>query len=315
MEVHLNVTDMMNDTDAQANQTMRKTFKVENLDGLRDSEIILNGYDIQVKCADNEQYVDDTIWPLHFQMEVSKVVLPDDDPEPGSFLYAVSVIIDRGQIPKSSVCEHTHYEVTVPLKVFFFNKDVGAAVNREIYWSEGDITDKQGQYSVHVAKFNKSFPAQSAIVGLHNIGFMLEWDRANKNRGRYIGQFEFFIKTVSFSTIAKQAYVGFQRGLLSPGLFPSSEKVQYTFGITTIAVAGPSQPKVGTVRNTQGQICIDDWKSLFWCSSEGMAEKTSDFVSIEVGGDDFEHLVTDAVAPVEHFRGSQKSTPAFTFLQ
>lgn len=186
MEIDLNMTDLMNYTGKEANQTMRKTFKVANPEGLRYSEVILNGYDIQIKCADHDEYKDDTIWPLHFQMMVEKVVLPEDQQEEGTFLYAVTVIIDRGQMPKTSICEHTHYDVTIPLKVFYFNKGVGADVLRKTYVSEGDITNKATQYSVHVAQFNKSFPAESAIVGLHNIAFMLQWDRENANRGRYV---------------------------------------------------------------------------------------------------------------------------------
>lgn len=80
MDIQLNFTDLMNYTGSQANQTMRKTFRVQNKGDLRFSEIVLNGYDIQIKCADHEEYFDDTIWPLHLQMMVEKVLLPDDQP-------------------------------------------------------------------------------------------------------------------------------------------------------------------------------------------------------------------------------------------
>lgn len=48
MEISLNATDAMNGSGSsqEANETMQKSFNVTTPDGLKDSEILLNGYDI-----------------------------------------------------------------------------------------------------------------------------------------------------------------------------------------------------------------------------------------------------------------------------
>jgi hypothetical protein len=124
---------------------------------------------------------------------------------------------------------------------------------------------------VYVANHDKSFNASSAIVGLQSIAFEIEYDGTALNRGRHVQQCEFFIKTVSFNENEKQAYIGFQRGMLQPSSwFAKTEKIDYSMKIASIALASSLEPKVNIVLNSYGTICADDPNTYFWCSSQGL---------------------------------------------
>lgn len=130
-----------------------------------------------------------------------------------------------------------NFDAIIPVKIYFFNKGVGADVTSKTFTLEGDITDSNPWYSVYIARFNESFPGKSVIVGLNHIGFELEWNARNTRRGRYIEQLGTYIKTVSFSEQGQHAQIGFERGIRTSGWFVSNEKVHYTTGIVAIAVA------------------------------------------------------------------------------
>lgn len=74
MDVNISATDFMNMTGShqEANETMQKTFTVTAPEGLKNSEILLNGYNIQVKCADAECSEGDAVWPFKFNIQVVK---------------------------------------------------------------------------------------------------------------------------------------------------------------------------------------------------------------------------------------------------
>lgn len=52
--------------------------------------------------------------------------------------------------------------------------------------------------------------------------------------------------------------------------------------IVSIALATSLEPKVNIVLNSWGQICVDDSNTWFYCSSQGMDQKTEDEVDISV---------------------------------
>ena len=164
----LNATDTL-DTTEQGNITMQKSVRLELPEGLEASEVLLNGYSIQMKCADSECAEGDAVWPFKFNIKVFKVSETD---------YTLTVEIHRGQTEsKERLGKHIHFDVLVPLKVFFFNEGRSAQSISKTYYSRGQTTDKNGQYSVHVAKFNKDLNASSVVVGLTNIGFEIEYDK------------------------------------------------------------------------------------------------------------------------------------------
>lgn len=89
-------------------------------------------------------------------------------------------------------------------------------------------------------------------------------------------------------------------------------------GIVTIAIAEPVKAKVSRVATAQGTICMDDWTSLFWCRSQGMADRTSDKVSIEVGEEMFaDNEVSDQWSNVHFFDdyAGEKEEKSEEFLQ
>lgn len=59
-----------------------------------------------------------------------------------------------------------HFDVNIPVKIVFFNEGEGAQAVSRTFNSTGQTTDKNTQYSVYVANFDKSFDASSVIVGL-----------------------------------------------------------------------------------------------------------------------------------------------------
>lgn len=120
MDLNINATDVMVTTagDQEANETMKKTFTVTAPEGLKNSEILLNGYDIQMKCADSECSEGDAVWPFKFMIDIAKNE---------EFTYTVTVIINRGQTEnKEKLGKHMHFDVTIPVKVFFFNQGEAA---------------------------------------------------------------------------------------------------------------------------------------------------------------------------------------------
>ena len=240
-----------------------------------------------MKCADSKCSEGDAVWPFKFNIKVEKNE---------ASMYTVTVIINRGQTEnKEKLGLHIHYDVIVPIKIFFFNKGEAAQSVSKTIKSVGKTTDKYTQYSVQVANFDKDFNATSVVVGLQNIGFEIEYDGTTPNRGRHIQQFDFFIKTVSFNENEKQAYIGFQRGMLQPSRwFAKAEKIDYTMTITSIALAASVQPNVNIVLNSYGTICADDVKTLFWCSQQGLPERTQDEVDIKVGAEKSFELIGSA---------------------
>lgn len=102
-----------------------------------------------------------------------------------------------------------HFDVTIPVKVFFFNQGEAAQSVSKTWNSTGQTTDKNTKYDVYVANHDKSFNGSSAIVGIQSIAFEIKYDGHTLNRGRHVQQCDFFIKTVSYNENEQQAYIGF----------------------------------------------------------------------------------------------------------
>jgi len=76
--------------------------------------------------------------------------------------------------------------------------------------------------------------------------------------------------------------IGFQHALLAPAISTYKAKAQFTLGITAIAVTDAIKLDKGPTKIVSGNICINDWTALFWCSFVKMQPKTHDIVPFKV---------------------------------
>lgn len=83
--------------------------------------------------------------------------------------------------------------------------------------------------------------------------------------------------------------------------------------ISAIALASDLEPNVNIVLNSWGTICTDDPKTFFWCSQQGLPQKTEDEVDIEVGASNFELIGSEYPEGEESF--SATVMPQQEFLQ
>lgn len=132
----------------------------------------------------------------------------------------------------------------------------------------GSLTDKKNNpfYDVYAPVFPRDFDGAAMITGINHIEFTLGWDSKHSDRGRYFEEVLFHIKDKSFYDGDYQAgLIRYEMGILAPGLTTYKSNIDYKLGLVSLALSKKVQPQVSTVHTVAGEVCIDDWKSLFWC--------------------------------------------------
>lgn len=253
----------------QANQTYTKLINIPHPQGLNMSEAVINGFDIQMKCLDKECN-SNGIWPFDFKIAVHKVNETND-----STTFNFTHRINRAWTPSHgggrALNQQMQFNVTMPLKFFFFNEDSGA-VNKTLLQHSGSLTDKNDNpyYDIYPPVFPNDFNGSAMLTGINHLEFTLSNSKYG-DRGRYFESMLFHLLSADFYDGDYQSgFIRYEMGIGSPRLTTYKSDIDYTMGLVSIAISKKAEPFVSEVQKVHGEVCIDDWETLMWCKSHKM---------------------------------------------
>lgn len=217
------------------------------------------------------------IWPFNFDIEV-RVKAHDQN----YTTVAATLVLNRGWTPShgggKALNDVMHYLVHVPYKIVYFNKGFAQTHVRSMAAFHGITKTDPIQLREDIPR--NGFAASRAIVGLQRFGFQLVANEKEANRGRYLEQIQFQVTGVKFDEAADSFSFEYENSVRSPGLTTYASQVKLENRHAVILLSDKLNPTVGPTQKVSGQVCVNDWTTMFWCKTKGLRAQTRDVVEI-----------------------------------